>query len=324
MSTSKDGINKLHEMRKRLQNPYAFLNGEGAYAAVFVSAEHQQNSINTSDALHQCRKLFENPYAHLNGAGVFDAASEATVVKANLSLAVNMGPGTGNAPQGYIERIVRQLHGNIWKKREDLWPNGVPADPVDMLDPSIALELFGYRFDMEEYLGEFRDSKGKSEVAGVLDRRSRKVKISRRLPRNTTRFTTAHELGHVILHEEMTMHRDRPVEGAKNHRCTRDKVEIEADKFASLFLMPEKLVKARFRGVFGVDSFVLSEDAIFAFGQPDIRDSVEKCGSVRDLARCLAKAEQYNGRHVRSLADQFSVSIEAMAIRLEELGLVSF
>jgi hypothetical protein len=321
---SKNEADKVREVRKARRNPYAFLNGEGSYEVVFVSSDHKHCSGSASESLHHRRKLLDNPYAYLNGFGAYDVTNEMSVMNADRSVAVNLGEDAGNSPQSHIERIVRELHGNIWKKRGELWPSGVPADPVDLLDPSVALELLGYRFDMDEYLGEFTDRKGKSEVAGILDRHSRKVKVSRRLPRNTRRFTAAHELGHVVLHEGMTMHRDRPIDGTKNERGSRDKVECEADKFASLFLMPEKLVKARFTGVFGVNAFVLSEDALFAFGQSDIRDSVEKCSSVRDLARSLAKTERYNGRHMRSLADQFGVSVEAMAIRLEELGLVAF
>jgi hypothetical protein len=42
------------------------------------------------------------------------------------------------------------------------------------------------------------------------------------------------------------------------------------------------------------------------------------------LTRILSGAMYYNGMHFSSLAEQFSVSIEAMAIRLEELKLVQF
>ena len=44
--------------------------------------------------------------------------------------------------------------------------------------------------------------------------------------------------------------------------------------------------------------------------------------SLRDISRILAKTESFNGQYFRSLADQFYVSVEAMAIRLEELSLL--
>jgi len=49
----------------------------------------------------------------------------------------------------------------------------------------------------------------------------------------------------------------------------------------------------------------------------------KKSADMRQLSRMLASAEQFNGRHFVSLANQFKVSTGAMAIRLEELELVS-
>jgi len=47
-----------------------------------------------------------------------------------------------------------------------------------------------------------------------------------------------------------------------------------------------------------------------------------EANSLRQLARILASARSYNGRHFPSLADQFHASVEALAIRLEELALI--
>ncbi len=88
--------------------------------------------------------------------------------------------------------------------------------------------------------------------------------------------------------------------------------------------MPEKLVKKRFASLFGTERFVLDDAAMFMLKAGGVTDFDEKSISLRKLSRALASIQSYNGRHVDSLASQFHVSIEAMAIRLEELNLIDF
>lgn len=87
--------------------------------------------------------------------------------------------------------------------------------------------------------------------------------------------------------------------------------------------MPERLVRARFAGVFATDCFVLDEETVFALSRCSPSDFQKKCKTLRDLSRTLANAEYYDDLRFVSLACQFRVSIEAMAIRLEELGLLA-
>jgi hypothetical protein len=58
------------------------------------------------------------------------------------------------------------------------------------------------------------------------------------------------------------------------------------------------------------------------FGYPIPEHSTQGGRTLRDLARLLASATYYNGKAVYSLTEIFGVSVEAMAIRLEELDLV--
>ena len=67
---------------------------------------------------------------------------------------------------------------------------------------------------------------------------------------------------------------------------------------------------------------VLNEETAFALRAESLHSLDAARRTTRDLSRVLASAEQFDGRHFASLARQFCVSIEAMAIRLEELGLV--
>jgi len=118
------------------------------------------------------------------------------------------------------------------------------------------------------------------------------------------------------------MHRDRPMDGSEQERGSRDKFEKEADKFATFFLMPEKLVVERFRQAFLCDRFVFNDETAIALNMPGVHSPESGCKSLRELARILANARYFNGRHFPSLADRFGVSVEAMAIRLEELKLL--
>ena len=63
------------------------------------------------------------------------------------------------------------------------------------------------------------------------------VAVSNKFSKEVQNFTAAHELGHAILHEQAILHRDIPVDSI-GKRVVRDRVEIEADTFATYFLMP--------------------------------------------------------------------------------------
>jgi Zn-dependent peptidase ImmA (M78 family) len=88
------------------------------------------------------------------------------------------------------------------------------------------------------------------------------------------------------------------------------------------FLMPEKFVRASFESQFASECFALNEETVFALTGSKSSGFQERCQTLRDLSLILAKAEYYNGLYFTSLSDQFRVSAEAMAIRLEELELL--
>lgn len=219
-----------------------------------------------------------------------------------------------------IENQARNLQKRIWRDRKQIWPDAISLNPIKMLDPVIALQLIGYDCHFEETLGQFYSGGKLIEVAGTLDKCSKRVSISRGFSHNIRSFTAAHELGHALLHEAAGLHRDRPLDGAAT---SRDGVEFEADKFATFFLMPRNLVKTTFERFFLTDRFLLNDETAFALGLCDLVAAQKKCKTLRQLSRLLASAEHYNGLRFNSLASQFQVSTEAMAIRLEELGLVA-
>ena len=315
------GLRKqVAKTRRLLQDPYAYDDGSGKCDAYYVIS-HDDMSLR--ERLVESRRLLQNPHAYDDGTGNFDAyfalpkedrlPNTSQYLKSDYKSPIS---------EDTIKHLARNLQKDIWYRRDDLWPEGVPNDRVDMLDPTIAIKLIGFDYDLADSLGEFRVEGKNIEVAGLIDRGAHRVSISRNLPHITHRFTAAHELGHAIMHKEARLHRDRPMDGSSQDKTKRNVIEKEADKFAAYFLMPEKLVRGRFEKIFGVsNAFVLNDDTAFALnpGKPD--ELLSRCRNLRDLTRILAKTEYYNGRHVNSLAAQFHVSPEAMAIRLEELGL---
>jgi len=304
-------IKQISAQRLLLMNQYAFLDGDGNLSADPVCEA-------TLEQISASRRLYKNPHAYDDGSG-------------HLSAVVPSKPSTrteGIETKPYqpanesIERAVKELKEMIWRRRKEVWPDGDPDDLVEFLNPSVALMLLGYEFSKADSLGQFYSNGMSFEVAGILDRTNKSIQISRQMAFETQSFTAAHELGHAVLHENMSMHRDRPLDGSKRENVKRDKVEKEADKFASLFLMPEKLVRPRFRRLFLCDKFTLNDNTRYALDPSESMGAHEDEISSRVLARMLASATSFNGHYFHSLADQFHVSIEAMAIRLEELQLL--
>ncbi len=297
---------KISESRRLYQNPYAHLNGIGEYDSVLKRNASASQKNTHLPSLYE----LQNPYASLSGEGNHSTETE-TVLHIN-------NPRPQKSKSVVVEQAAHDLRVKIWKKRHELWPDGVPSDHVELLDPAKAIELIGYKLDEQEHLGNFADEGEATGVAGVIDRVGKRISISTHFPSHIQRFTAAHEIGHALMHNDAVIHRDRPVDGARKQRAP---MEIEADKFAASFLMPEKLVRDRFRNVFGSDFFVLNDDTAFALDPGKPNELLSKCKARHVLARTLAGTMNYSGVHVRSLAEQFKVSISAMAIRIEELKL---
>ena len=144
-----------------------------------------------------------------------------------------------------IERIVRNLQNEMWLRRAELFPSVDDVDPLQILDPELALRSLGYRVVMRESLGQHAAGRDSFEVAGIVDNFNETVEISRRFSPVIRNFTTAHELGHAVLDQGSGLYRDRGLDGGG--LGPRDPRESEADIFASYFLLPEKQVRAAFR-----------------------------------------------------------------------------
>jgi len=304
--------------RKILQNPYAYLDAEGGYDAL-----PSDKTLN----VHEARRVLQNQYAYLDEDGEYSGypyGNDSTTPNVPLINPFHINPQK-KEKQFYsrkaIESIARKLQRELWLTRKDLFPARREIGAIDVLDPTLALESLGYSVQIEESLGQYSANRELFEVAGIINNSSEQVQISRRFSPVIRNFTTAHELGHAVLHQGSGLHRDRALDGSPNSRA-KDNNETEADIFAAYFLLPAKLVKSAFQKVFLTQTFVLEEDTAFALMSESVESLQNRCRTLRDLTRILASAERYNGVQVTSLANQFKVSAEAMAIRLEELDLV--
>ncbi|MBB1060908.1 ImmA/IrrE family metallo-endopeptidase [Marilutibacter spongiae] len=220
-----------------------------------------------------------------------------------------------------VEDRVRELHLSIWNNRGEIFRGQVPDDPVAMLEPGIALRTLGFEIETSADLGETNDAGRVVAVAGNIDNKLKLVRISGRFTAQEQRFTAAHELGHAVLHPNMSgLHRDRVVSGPI---ARKERREIEADLFASRFLMPEKLLGRRLHQCFGSKQFVLSDDNLYGLGIPNVDGARRQLSSSRDLSLMVARTTSFMGLSFDPLSKYFNVSPVAMAIRLEEFGFIN-
>lgn len=280
MGSSKN--QQLTARRRILQNPYAHI-----------------------EDLEQPRteRLHENPHLYADRQGTDDVAHAKSRKAHDIST---------------IEQIATKLQREIWAERVEL---GLPPDihPVELLQAEYAARLLGYSYSSHPSLGWIMRGRNQIVVAGLIDNSKRTIEVATDVEPRVARFTSAHEIGHAVLHPHLAgLHRDRPLSGATE---SRDRIEYEADKFATFFLMPWKLVTEQFLSRF-ITPFELQEQTAYALlGKP--YSVVRKLlPTRRHVSRALANAIQFNGRNFTSLSEYFGLTTEAMAIRLEELGLV--
>ena len=268
--------------------------------------------------IHEYRKLLGNPYALVTGDGEFGALPKPIIDPTSI-----LDRESRDRPRSKrdIETIVRKLHEALWLRRNVLLSDRESIVPLDLLNLSLVFYSIGYQSELVDALGVYSSEDELFEVAGIIHGCDRHVQISRQFEKPVRKFTEAHELGHAILHRPMEMHRERPVDGAE-FRGRRDRKEAEADVFAAYFLMPEKQVRPEFEDRFLTQRFELNEQTAFALNAGNQEAVWAQWISKRRRSRMLARAQQFNGCHFLSLADIFSVSTEAMAIRLEELALI--
>lgn len=154
-----------------------------------------------------------------------------------------------------------------------------PPVQVEAIAEALGFEIARHRFDGPESGFALRD--GLRSIIGV------NIQTSHR----RQRFTIAHELGHMLMHEGRQLTVDQAVlridlRNEVSSMAT-DSQEIEANTFAATLLMPEEIV--------------FDYATILLRSKPDI--------SRDDL--------------ITNLARSFDVSVEAMGYRLISLGILT-
>ncbi|WDH37943.1 ImmA/IrrE family metallo-endopeptidase [Pseudomonas chlororaphis] len=231
--------------------------------------------------------------------------------------------GGGEMDREYIQEAAHWVHEGLWENKEALWPGGQPP-LLSMLDPAVAASLLGLTYLELPTLGStrFAPQGQKFQAAGIFDRCSGKIAVSTEFPLHERRFTAAHEIGHFLLHEQEIMHRDRPI-GGYHSLSTKPLIEREADYFAACFLMPPKLVIARFESQFGCKGqFHFNDVSCFHLNANDPNSLLYASQNSLDREIALARCTRFNGKAINSLAQQFRISDSAMAVRIKELNLV--
>ncbi|TXD81492.1 ImmA/IrrE family metallo-endopeptidase [Subsaximicrobium wynnwilliamsii] len=224
-----------------------------------------------------------------------------------------------------IQEVVSELQNLMWIHKNTIWPSNTPGDPTKVLMPSTVFrKALGFKYSLTSDIGVLERDNEYTEIAGLIDQKDKIVLISSGYDDNIQNFTAAHELGHAVLHTQTIMHRDRPINGT-TITGKRSLQEIQADKFATYFLMPSKLVQQIFRELFLTNKFVINDNTAFLLTNDSSADKLKnRCKNLRGLALKLASTERYNDQSFLSIAKLFNVSTTAMAIRLEELELIEF
>lgn len=298
---------RIHASRRLLGNPYAYLNGDGELEAAFPDAR----DVGTA------RLRLQNQYAYVE-----DLEDRKSSLRRGL---IDPDRLLGHRRRGLafsnddIEDIARALQVALWQERARLRP-AANSTPLEIIDPQVALEALGFDVDPDAELGEYAGPGGLFDIAGILDRDRTRVQVSGRVGGETHRFTMAHELGHAVLHTGSGLHRDRAHDGSAGRPLNRE--EAEANTFAGAFLMPARLVRDQFREAYGTETFQLNEESAFYLTGGQLASVPARHRTLRGLSLLLAGADYYDGRHFEALASRFRVSVIAMAIRLEGLGLV--
>ncbi len=222
-----------------------------------------------------------------------------------------------------IESKARELQKLIFDSRDTLFP-GYKGNLHSLIEPRFLAQLLNVSYheiqDLSSQVSSFRDPKQK--VAGLVDRKRNLIYVGTEFPKEVQRFTAFHEMGHWILHPNLEMHRDMPLKGIP--KTTRPIVEREADYFAASFLMPRKLLRKEFVFRFGSDELIFHNTNAHQLCPEQAYSLLNAPEKSLDRELAVARCRSFGNKYFPSLADRFTVSDTAMAIRLKELRLIQW
>jgi len=222
-----------------------------------------------------------------------------------------------------IEKGITDFQNLVWKYKNTIWKDP-PKEAREILDPQLIFkDVLCYDYITREGFGVLDDEGNVVEIAGLINQANRLVVISNKFSEPTQRFTGAHELAHALFHDQQLQHRDLPLDNSGPYRL-RDFDEKVADKAATYFLMPKKDVINQFLLRFKSSCIFINEETSFNLTRGNVSDLRRECKDLREFSRKLSSVQSYDGHRFESLAERFNVSVQAMAIRLEQLNLLSY
>jgi hypothetical protein len=278
------------------------------------------------DHLRAERRLLQNPYAYAGDDGMQEWPGSVDWRRAAAPLIFPASIATPCEPtlvraRAQIEGVVGKLHKELWAWREVIWPNRDEIDLHEFLNPELALQALGFRVESDHSLGSYGSGADQFRIAATIDRDARLVQVSSAFDADVQRFTTGHELGHAVLHSATGLHRDRPVNDS-TPMVEHSPMELEANAFSACFLMPARSLRKDFQARFLAEKFDLNDSTAGALGLDAASYRHYSKASKRELARLLARADQFNYRPIVPLASRYRVSVGAMAYRILELALI--
>jgi Zn-dependent peptidase ImmA (M78 family) len=233
--------------------------------------------------------------------------------------------------QIYLE--ARDLQLLLWSDRYTIWGKSAGLEVFVPFPTIIVAERYlRIRVEEPEEIGDIdRESDTlRVEIGGLLERREKLIKVASKFRLEWRRFTLAHEVGHWVLHPNLTSLREAPLSGGERANARRSLAEQEADFFAAELLMARKLLNRAFKNHLGnrIDSEHPTQELAQSLSEGLGRKiSVWEliAGGKRLVALLVAETSSF-GMHMPGnfvpLARRFGVSCVAMAIQLEELKLV--
>ncbi len=115
--------------------------------------------------------------------------------------------------------------------------------------------------DIAKHLGAkviYKDFDGEDDLSGMLfqDKDQTIIGVNLKHPENRRRFTIAHEIGHLVLHQALfqgRVHVDKTFEVRLfrdgRSKQGKDLIEIQANKFAAELLMPTEHIKSDLKNI---------------------------------------------------------------------------
>lgn len=114
-----------------------------------------------------------------------------------------------------IEKLANKLLNTLHLHKEFIWKKDLPEDSIELINPRKILDVLGYKYNSTMSLGEFQQKGNTVEIAGIIDQENRTISVSEQFSNDIQKFTVAHEIGHALLHNDLVLHRDRPLNGSK-------------------------------------------------------------------------------------------------------------